>query len=76
MYIAGAVRGMERGTLSEQRNPDGSERLAEMELLRLALHSPAAQPQPLPATECSGSAVKLRHCPATVIAHAAPGHSE
>ena len=33
----GAVRGMERGTLSEQRNPDGSERLAEMELLRLAL---------------------------------------
>ena len=37
MYIAGAVRGMERGTLSEQRNPDGSERLAEMELLRLAM---------------------------------------
>lgn len=37
MYIAGAVRGMERGTLSEQRNPDGSERLADMELLRLAL---------------------------------------
>lgn len=37
MYIAGAVRGMERGTLSEERNPDGSERLAEMELLRLAL---------------------------------------
>lgn len=37
MYIAGGVRGMERGTLSEQRNPDGSERLAEMELLRLAM---------------------------------------
>jgi tryptophanase len=37
MYIAGAVRGMERGTLSEQRNPDGSEHLADMELLRLAL---------------------------------------
>jgi tryptophanase len=37
MYIAGAVRGMERGTMSEQRNPDGSERLSEMELLRLAL---------------------------------------
>jgi len=37
MYIAGAVRGMERGTLSEQRNPDGSERLAEIELLRLAM---------------------------------------
>ena len=28
---------MERGTLSEQREPDGTERLAEMELLRLAL---------------------------------------
>ena len=37
MYIAGGVRGMERGTLSEQRNPDGSEHLSEFELLRLAL---------------------------------------
>jgi len=37
MYIVGGVRGMERGTLSEQRNPDGSEPLANMELLRLAL---------------------------------------
>ncbi len=37
MYIAGGIRGMERGTLSEQREPDGSERLAELELLRLAL---------------------------------------
>jgi tryptophanase len=37
MYIAGGIRGMERGTLSEQRNEDGSERFAEMELLRLAL---------------------------------------
>lgn len=37
MYIAGGVRGMERGTISEQRNPDGSERLSEIELLRLAL---------------------------------------
>ena len=37
MYIAGAVRGMERGTLSEERNPDGSEHLSEFELLRLAL---------------------------------------
>ncbi len=36
-YIAGGIRGMERGTLSEQRNPDGSEPLANMELLRLAL---------------------------------------
>lgn len=37
VYIAGGVRGMERGTLSEQRNEDGSEHLAEMELLRLAI---------------------------------------
>lgn len=37
MYIAGGIRGMERGTLSEQREPDGSERYAEMELLRLAV---------------------------------------
>jgi tryptophanase len=37
MFIASGVRGMERGTLSEQRNEDGSERLAEMELLRLAV---------------------------------------
>ena len=36
-YIASGVRGMERGTLSEQRNPDGSEELASMELLRLAM---------------------------------------
>ena len=36
MYIAGGIRGMERGTISEQREPDGSERYAELELLRLA----------------------------------------
>jgi len=36
-FIASGVRGMERGTISEERNPDGSEHLAEMELLRLAL---------------------------------------
>ncbi len=36
-YIAGGVRGMERGTLSEQREPDGTEPIASMELLRLAL---------------------------------------
>ena len=36
-YIAGGIRGMERGTLSEERQPDGSETLANMELLRLAL---------------------------------------
>ena len=37
VYIAGGVRGMERGTLSEQREPDGTEPIASMELLRLAL---------------------------------------
>ena len=36
IFIAGGIRGMERGTLSEQRNEDGSERLAELELVRLA----------------------------------------
>ncbi|MEL7608418.1 MAG: tryptophanase [Bacillota bacterium] len=37
VYIAGAVRGMERGTISEQREPDGTEPIAAVELLRLAL---------------------------------------
>ena len=37
MYIAGGIRGMERGTISEQREPDGTERFAELELLRLAV---------------------------------------
>ena len=36
LYIASGVRGMERGTLSELRNPDGTEQLAVMELVRLA----------------------------------------
>lgn len=36
-YIISGVRGMERGTMSEQRNDDGTEPLAEMELLRLAI---------------------------------------
>jgi len=36
-YITGGTRGMERGTMSEQRNEDGSEHLADMELLRLAV---------------------------------------
>jgi len=36
MFIASGVRGMERGSLSEQREPDGSEIWAKMELLRLA----------------------------------------
>ena len=37
MYIASGVRGMERGTISEERNPDGTDHLAAVELLRLAL---------------------------------------
>ncbi|MDR2908626.1 MAG: tryptophanase [Oscillospiraceae bacterium] len=37
IYIASGVRGMERGTLSEQRGEDGIEHLAEMELVRLAV---------------------------------------
>ena len=37
LYIASGVRGMERGTLSEQRDPDGTEPMANMELLRLAM---------------------------------------
>ena len=37
MFIAGGVRGMERGTISEEREADGSEHYANMELLRLAL---------------------------------------
>lgn len=37
LYICSGVRGMERGTLSEQREPDGTEVFANMELLRLAL---------------------------------------
>ena len=37
IFIASGVRCMERGTLSEQRNEDGSERFAEMELARIAV---------------------------------------
>jgi len=37
IYLVSGVRGMERGTLSEQRNEDGSEKLANMELVRLAM---------------------------------------
>ena len=36
-FIASGVRPMERGTMSEQREPDGTEHLAEMELIRLAV---------------------------------------
>ena len=37
LYLISGIRGMERGTMSEQRNADGSEHLADVELLRLAL---------------------------------------
>lgn len=37
LYIAGGVRGMERGTLSEQRDENGNETFSNMELLRLAM---------------------------------------
>lgn len=37
LFLAGGIRGMERGTMSEQRDADGNEVLAPMELLRLAL---------------------------------------
>lgn len=37
LYIVSGVRGMERGSLSEQRNPDGTEVYSNMELLRLAM---------------------------------------
>jgi len=37
LFIASGVRGMERGTLSEKRREDGSQPLAEMELVRLAM---------------------------------------
>ena len=37
IYIAGGIRGMERGTVSEQREEDGTERFAELELQRLAV---------------------------------------
>lgn len=37
LYLCGGIRGMERGTLSEEREPDGSERFASVELVRLAM---------------------------------------
>jgi len=37
LFLVSAVRGMERGTISEERKADGSETFAELELLRLAL---------------------------------------
>lgn len=37
LFIVSGARGMERGTLSEQRDENGNEPFADMELLRLAL---------------------------------------
>lgn len=37
IYIASGARGMERGTMSEQRDENGVEPLAHMELVRLAM---------------------------------------
>jgi tryptophanase len=37
IYLISGIRGMERGTLSEQRDEDGKEHLSEVELVRLAL---------------------------------------
>ena len=36
LYLCGGIRGMERGTMSEERNSDGSERIASVEMVRLA----------------------------------------
>ncbi|MCJ7689380.1 MAG: tryptophanase [Clostridiaceae bacterium] len=37
LYIVSGIRGMERGTISEERNEDGSDNYSNMELVRLAL---------------------------------------
>jgi len=37
LYLVSGIRGMERGTMSEQREENGDETLAHMELLRLAM---------------------------------------
>ena len=37
VYLTSGVRGMERGTMSEQRDENGNETLSNMELLRLAM---------------------------------------
>lgn len=37
LYIASGVRAMERGTISMERNPDGSEAYADLELTRIAV---------------------------------------
>ena len=37
LYLVSGIRGMERGTMSEQREENGEETLAHLELLRLAM---------------------------------------
>jgi len=37
LYIISGIRGMERGTMSEDKNPDGTEKIANLELVRLAI---------------------------------------
>ncbi|WP_242856101.1 hypothetical protein [Ruminiclostridium josui] len=37
LYLVSGVRGMERGTISEQRDENGNETFSNMELLRLAM---------------------------------------
>jgi tyrosine phenol-lyase len=37
IYLAGGIRGMERGTMSEARDEQGNETFAKMELVRLAV---------------------------------------
>ena len=37
LYLCSGIRAMERGTISEGRNEDGSDKLADMELVRIAL---------------------------------------
>lgn len=37
IYLISGIRGMERGTMSEERQADGSENFANMELVRLAV---------------------------------------
>ena len=37
LYLCSGIRAMERGTISEGRNEDGSDKLADMELVRIAI---------------------------------------
>lgn len=37
LFIVSGIRGMERGTMAEERNADGTEHISSIELLRLAL---------------------------------------